>query len=149
MKSVIAAVLLGAILAPGTAVAAPAPSGHCEGGYALSYIECVSAGLEWVSPARAIADPDLLDSDTGYGRAAVFAWSRGYRHVGVVASYSGHAVVRFTIDCAGYANDDRLSWDDGGPNFRYTQTVPTFGRCDYTAVVRTRGSFIRLGIGAW
>lgn len=110
---------------------------------------CHERPFENVGRAMTTSGVDLLDSDTGYGRAAVFAWSRGYRHVGVVATYSGRSVVRFTIDCNGYRYDDRLSWDDSGPKFRYTQVVPAFGRCDYTAVVRTRGSFIRLGIGAW
>jgi hypothetical protein len=36
---------------PAKAGAAPAPSGHCEDGYALSYIECVSAGMRWVTKA--------------------------------------------------------------------------------------------------
>lgn len=94
------------------------------------------------------AGPDLLDSDTGYGRAAVYAWSRGYHNIGVVATYSGHAVVRFTIDCRnGYY--DRKVWDDTGPKFRYHRTVPAYTRCSYSAIVRTNGSYIRLGIGAW
>jgi hypothetical protein len=34
------------------ASAAPAPRGHCQYGYPLSYIQCVSAGFRWITPRR-------------------------------------------------------------------------------------------------
>lgn len=91
---------------------------------------------------------ELLDRDAGYGRAAVYAWSRGYQHVAVVARYSGRSDVRFTIRCSNGLRD-RRSWDDSGPKFRYVRTVPRFARCNYSAVLTTNGSYIRLAIGAF
>lgn len=91
---------------------------------------------------------DVLDKDSGYGRAAVYAWSRGYHDVGVVARYTGHGIVRFTIRC-GNGYSDRIVWDDSGPRFRYHRTVPAFTRCNYSAVLTTNGSFAAILIGAW
>jgi|GEM_PF-3119730 hypothetical protein len=37
---------------PARAEGAPPPAGHCEHHYALSYIDCTSAGLRWISSAE-------------------------------------------------------------------------------------------------
>jgi hypothetical protein len=91
---------------------------------------------------------ELFDQDSGYGRASVHSWSRGYRYVGVVAEYSGRARITFDVVCANGFERHR-SWTDFGPRFRYVQTLPTRPRCNHDAAVRTGGSFITLGIGGW
>jgi hypothetical protein len=56
MRRILVTLLVGLTMLVGMALpvkanAAPAPAGHCEDGYALSYIDCVSAGMRWVTKA--------------------------------------------------------------------------------------------------
>jgi hypothetical protein len=89
----------------------------------------------------------ILDKDTGYGKASVGAWSRGYHNVGVVARYSGHGHFALVINCAnGYSASK--SWTDQGPRFRYTRSVPAATRCNYGFAARTN-SFVAVMIGVW
>jgi hypothetical protein len=111
-------------------------------------VAALLGGIIALSMATPAGAAEVFDTDSGYGRAVVTAWSRGYHHVGVVARYSGHARIRFEADCNNGFSRSR-SWTDTGPRFRYVQEVPTYTRCTYRAVVRTGGSFIRLGIGGW
>jgi|GEM_PF-5708967 hypothetical protein len=91
---------------------------------------------------------EVLDTDTGYGRAAVYAWSRGYHSVALVARYAGRADVSLRIHCMnGFTRN--LSWTDYGPRFRVIRSVPTYVRCNYAGVLTTNGSYIRLVIGAF
>ena len=58
MRRILVTLLVGLTMLVGMALpakagAAPAPAGHCEHHYALSYIDCVSAGLRWVSSEQA------------------------------------------------------------------------------------------------
>jgi hypothetical protein len=98
--------------------------------------------------STASASPLVLDTDTGYGRASVYAWSRGYHHVMLLGRYSGHSDVILRIHCMnGFTRN--LSWTDSGPIFRVARSVPAYVRCNYTGILTTNGSFIRLGIGAY
>jgi hypothetical protein len=101
--------------------------------------------LSTVGVANAV---ELFDRDSGYGRASVYSWSRGYRHIGVVAEYNGRARITFDVRCAN-GFERHHSWTDYGPRFRYVQVVPQRPRCNHRAVVRTGGSFITLVIGGW
>ncbi len=96
------------------------------------------------SPAGAV---QVVDKDTGYGRAHVAGWSRGYGHAAIMAKYHGHGDIDFTIRCNnGYTN--QKSWTDGGPYFRYNQHVPASARCNYSATISSN-SYIAFILGVW
>lgn len=93
---------------------------------------------------------EILDTDAGYGRVTVNAWSRGYHNIGILGFHTGSFVrVRLRAECAnGWSKTG--SWTDGGQRFRLTFKVPVNTRCTYYAVMtNTNGRFMRLGIAAW
>jgi len=106
-------------------------------------------GLILTLGASTASASEVLDTDTGYGRAAVYAWSRGYHHIVLYGEYHGYADVRLRVHCVnGYTHVH--SWTDGGPRFRFVRTVPAYVRCNYTASLTTgNGSRVFLGIGAY
>ena len=141
--------LVGLFAAPASAWYRPSYfDGRTDGCNPLTYGRPNSCHTAPVVQTTTRTRSEVLDTDTGYGRAAVFAWSRGYHRVMLYAEYHGRADVRLTINCQ--ASPSRTySWTDYGPRFRVVRSVPAWSRCNYTATIRTTGGRVFLGIGAF
>ena len=109
--------------------------------------KAIAAGLLVLALAAPASAGQILDTDSGYGKAVASSWSRGYGHVVFYGTYHGKAHDIFTVVRCQNGFRDAHSWDDYGPRFRYVVKVPTYVRCVQRFAIMANG-FVRVAIGA-